>query len=134
MGETNCIGRRIVAFVVDWFVIGLIVSALLFLNVLESKTSIEGVTNVLGYYVVFLLYFAIFALFNHGKTIGKMVLQLELLTSELNYVSIPKLLLRVVAKVFFLPISIVSLVLCFVNEEQKSLHDILAGTIVVVKS
>lgn len=133
MGETNCLGRRVVAFLIDWMIIGYIAGAMAALGILEIKVVDGGIPNALWFYLIVLVYYLSFVFINRGRTAGKMLLQLEISTPELGFVYKYKLALREIVKVVLLPVSILSLGLSLTNMEHRSFHDIISGTTVVIK-
>lgn len=133
MGETNCVGLRTVAFLIDWAIVATIINFIYFLAGKEqfSEYDIAGVTEFLGYYVFFFLYSVLFSLINRGRTIGKLIVNLEVNTVEGSEVLKSKAVLRSLIKTLILPIFPLSFVILWTNIERRTIHDIILGTIVV---
>ena len=87
MKYENKIGIRVLAFIIDGMIIGVLRSFLLNLGIGVQYVIFNIVIEELTFWQNFLLlvvYYIGFAIFNNGITIGKMVLGLQLKTAGLT--------------------------------------------------
>lgn len=140
--------RRFGAAVIDCILLYSAVMLLYLLLVIIAGTinadlslSIQWTIVVYGLMLIFILalaYFAIMESSSKQATLGKMALGITVTDHTGNRVSFLRAALRVIIKVISgAPYGILLLVSCFTivfTRENKALHDMIAGTRVVMKS
>ncbi len=127
------LGLRFFAFMIDF--IGMMI-----LGIIMSFFGFGTVDTTGGYFVNFnyiemmivsVIYFGAFAFFNEGKTLGKIALKLEVKSGNTENIDRKALLLREGIKVLLLPISLISLIFSAVRDDHKTIHDMIADSIVL---
>ncbi len=137
------IGMRLIAFLIDFLIayvgVGLILHATVGLGTV-TRTD-DGVTKSvffsLNFYeimIVVVIYYLIFAIIFNGKTIGKFITRVEIRRMDLEKVEKRDIILREFMKSLLILISLVSFILVLARGDRKSLHDLMADTIVVRKT
>ena len=129
--KTHCMGKRFVAYLIDGILIGVVGSILGGLGIggTADPSNLFDVTNYIGSYLSALIYYLAFAYFNNGVTVGKMVFKLSV-ESDGGSLDKSKLMIREAVKVLLMPIVLVSFIVCLVNDDRKSIHDLIANTVV----
>jgi uncharacterized RDD family membrane protein YckC len=124
-------GKRFVAYLIDGILIGVVGSILGGLGIggTADPSNLFDVTNYIGSYLSALIYYLAFAYFNNGVTVGKMVFKLSI-KSDGGSLDKSKLMIREALKVLLMPIVLISFIVCLVNDDRKSIHDLLVNTVV----
>lgn len=134
----NKLSRRFVAFFIDIFLLSMLSTFLISLGLGEDIELIFGITTrSLTFWqetLLYTIYFVGFVLFNNGVTIGKSVMKLSIKGKEFGELSQNRMIVREVVKVFLLPISFISFIVCLLRPDNKSLHDMIMNTYVVRKT
>lgn len=128
MGTNNdVLGARIGAAVIDFILLAIIGGALGF--ALGSAGATIG--NLLGL-VIWLAYYIYFEA-NYGQTIGKMALNIVVVTEDGGQVDYEKAVLRNVLRIVdaFPFLYLVGIVVIVLSDENQRLGDIVADTLVV---
>lgn len=129
--------RRFLAYLIDGIIIGAIMRMLVNLGI---GTNVD-ISNLGGMFrnqtfpalLAAAVYFLLFAYFNQGKTVGKMVFRMEVESLDGGELDQNRMLLREGVKVLLLPLSIISLITCLFTGNNLALHDIIMNSIVLKK-
>ena len=131
------IGFRIIAYIIDFvlvMVIGLILGILFEFGVLQTgdggfffHMSLWETTLVAS------AYFIGFALINKGKTVGKILTNIEIYDGNVKELSTSNLVVREAIKVLLLFPSIISFLFVVIRKDNRSIHDILVHSQVLRK-
>lgn len=131
------IGYRLLAYIIDYLMIFILGGILYALVGFGTFTSSAGSFNFsLNWYEIIitsLIYFISFAIFNQGKTIGKLVTGVEIRDSNLHSVENKTLIIRELIKSVLAVISLISFIVVLVRSDRKSLHDLVVDTVVIRK-
>lgn len=111
--------RRILAFLIDASIIGVMSSAY------------ARAVSPLYFEIFTAIYFLGFAYFNEGRTVGKLVTNLEIVALEGGLLMRRNFMFRELVKIILIPFSPVSFVFCLFNPQRLSIHDIILNTVVV---
>lgn len=101
-----------------------------------SGTSGTGLLTCLcfpAYFILVILYFAIFESSAAQGSLGKMAVGMKVVDMEGNRISFGKSLVRQLAKILSILILGIGFFICGFTEKRQGLHDIIAGTLVVMK-
>lgn len=115
--------RRATAFVIDWILIGIGLGMI-------ASANVSGLVQAL----VPLAYFTGFHAFSNGATLGKAMLGIAVRIADGRPVAVGRALARVVATwALWVTIvgGLVDVILAAADGRHRSLHDMIAGTIVV---
>lgn len=126
--EGDVIWRRIVALIIDVLLIGVVTSALSGLlgqGRLASAGSLIGLVITFGYYIYFEG--------TYGQTIGKMALDIVVVTEDGDDVDYGPATIRTILRIIdALPfLYLVGIILVLVTDRKQRLGDIAADTVVV---
>ncbi len=129
-------GKRFLAFVIDSIIVGILMA---FLKIFFG--AVNGFPG--GFWIVvkidsddwwtmiaYALYYSYFVFTKEGRTIGKKVLNLVILTDDGRKLKRNELLLRELLKAALMPIAIISIIFALFREDGKALHDLLYDTLV----
>ena len=115
--------RRATAFVIDWTIIGIVLATI-------ASANVPGILQAL----LALAYFVGFHAFSDGATLGKAMLGIAVRSADGRPIGIGRALARVVATwALWATIvgGLVDAILATTGDRRQSLHDMIAGTIVV---
>jgi uncharacterized RDD family membrane protein YckC len=125
--------RRIVAFIVDSTIIGLFAGFFdgFFSDMFQEKVFLffnqEIKVKFSIAFVFYLIYFFLFDLLNKGTTLGKLLTQIRIVSSNSKSLSVVDLMLRTVLKlisIIFLPIAAI----IYLLSDSFTVHDALMKT------
>lgn len=135
MKNTQVMGKRVVAFLIDFMFVILMFIVFLGIGIInvEKYASTETNTILSDMYFVSIVYFGFFALAFKGRTIGKMIFKLQVFRSNGWEVKRLRLFFREVLKSVLLPAGFISLIVALFSDEHYSFHDLLADTLVSKK-
>ena len=97
----------------------------------DTTNGYEINYNYIESVIIMGAYFGGFAFGNYGITIGKMMMKLEVLKTDLTKLDRNKLIAREIIKAILWPLVVPSLIICTVRKDNKSIHDILIDSIVL---
>jgi|GEM_PF-1223166 len=128
------VGARLIAFIIDMIIMGLLLSlASLLFGLGHYEQTVFGTTTIVytywEYSLIYALYYVFFAVAYNGKTLGKMALKLSVRQGNLETVPRQTLIIREVVKVLLMPISFIEFLFVLFRQDHKSIHDILTDTI-----
>ena len=142
------VGRRVMAKLLDQVIVTLALGMLW--GVFVTFWMIVGglfQTGGLGFIVTlvlfsvfsvfsYLLYFWLFPAFNHGRTIGKALMGIRLVTDRGGKVGVWTCFVRALFDIldFMLFEGGISLIMMLVNDQEKRIADYAAGTLVILDS
>lgn len=135
MNYEYSLGSRVLAFLIDMFILGIISTFLISLGlgtVVEYLPELQ--IKTLNYWqemLLYIIYFVGFAVFNNGITIGKMLLKLKVTGPGHEKLEQNRLIFREIIKCFLMPISFISFIIVLLKEDKKSIHDMIMNTYVV---
>jgi len=115
--------RRAAAFVIDWIIVGIALGTI-------ASANAPGILQAL----LALAYFAGFHAFSDGATLGKAMLGIAVRIADGRPVGFGRALARVVATwVLWATVvgGLVDAILAATGDRRQSLHDMIAGTVVV---
>ena len=118
------------AFMLDWFVITCVQLPTLFLVKRLAPADLEKNASMLANLVVFIVYMA-GAPVMLGKTLGKRVAGLDVLTVDGGPIEPKRSLGRSAALLFSLGLSGLGCIMAAFSDRKRGLHDFMAGTVVV---
>lgn len=133
---THDFGKRAVAFIIDSIIVGIVSSIIqMIISIGSGSVSFIGVNVSIGAddalsIVIYILYYLYFATQNEGITFGKQAMNLEIRYASGAPLPRKKLIEREILKAVLMPISIISLILVLVRDDDKSLHDMVMDTLV----
>ncbi len=151
-GQTAPMGRRMLAFLLDYFLASIlstpplyVFKALIgvpdleqrvFTNMFESDQPLSP--DMVHHWVIFqliaqtilVLYFACF-IAAHGQTPGKALFRLRVITEDGQKPHFVKSLLRALAMAFSIDLLFLPMFYAFFNPQRRAFHDIVARTYVV---
>lgn len=127
MNYTHKTGARIVAYIIDIILVGIVAR-------IFSTLGIVSVGNVAGLnwietVIVMGVYFVGFAYFNEGRTVGKILLNLEVSTVDITHPTRKDLIVRELLKSVLAPISWISALLIIFSGSHQGIHDMLTSTV-----
>lgn len=120
-------GSRFLAYFIDAILIGVVGSILAGMGIGGSAGT------YIGSIAAGLVYYLAFAYFNEGITVGKMALKMVVKTDNGGDVDQKTIMVRELLKVVLMPIAFISFIICLVNEDKKSIHDMIVDTVVLKK-
>jgi uncharacterized RDD family membrane protein YckC len=128
--ESDVLGKRIIAFLIDAILFGVVFGLLVNIVAVVSET-LGGIVGALGG-IAFFVYFIYFEA-EYGQTVGKMLMNVVVVTEDGNPIdyreSAIRTLMRIVdALPFFY---IVGLIAIYLTDRNQRLGDMLADTVVV---
>ena len=137
--ELAGVGSRSLAFLVDWFLLGVLTAASVVLSLLLLPLSgtVALVVLLLSVFILWWLYFALFEGLWHGQTPGKRLLGLRVQKLGGYPVGWPEILIRNLLRVvidLFLFTMPVGLVVMLATRRSQRIGDLAAGTVVVRES
>lgn len=136
MKQKQDLGLRFVAYLIDSLVVSIIGSIFTFATIrpsFEFGFDIEFGVQYIDEIVFFAIYYIGFVFYNGGQTLGKLATNQKIVSYSGEPLERNKLLLREVMKVLFLPVAFVSFLFALFRDDNKTLHDLLVDTIVVVE-
>lgn len=129
-------GNRAVAFIIDSIIVGILSSIIqVLLSIRSGNITFIGVNVSVGAddlysILIYVIYYLYFAVRHNGMTIGKQAMHLEVRYTNGAKLPTNILIQRELLKAVLMPISIVSLILVIVRDDDKSIHDIVMDTLV----
>lgn len=134
MAYENKLFGRFVAFLIDMIIIYFLQTILINLGISETMVIGDIEYTYLPYFPNLLLlaiYFVGFAVFMDGQTIGKLMLHRKIKKQNLQPLDKNKVIFREIIKVILMPISFISYIVCLIDKDNKSIHDLLMDSVVV---
>ena len=136
------LGQRIVAWIIDLIIIGIIAGVLgglafgsIFLGTLTANpfTAVFGLTTLAVMFIVIFGYTIYFEGYRQGQTVGKMVMKIRVVDEKTGKnITIEQALVRNILRIIDNQIiGLVAVILIAVIEKKQRLGDILAKTVVV---
>ncbi|MBS3055277.1 MAG: RDD family protein [Candidatus Aenigmarchaeota archaeon] len=136
------LGQRILAWIVDLIIIGIIAGILgglafgsIFLGALTANpfAAVFGVTTLLVMFIVIFGYTIYFEGTRQGQTVGKMVMKIRVVDDKTRkYITMEQSVIRNILRIIDNQvIGLVGVILIAVTEKKQRLGDILAKTVVV---
>lgn len=136
------LGQRIVAWIVDLIIIGIIAAVLgglafgsIFLGGLAANpfAAVFGVTALVVMFVVIFGYTIYFEGARQGQTVGKMVMKIRVVDEKTGkFITMEQALIRNILRIIDNQvIGLIAVILIAVTEKKQRLGDILAKTVVV---
>lgn len=127
--------KRIGAFVIDDIVISFLIFAI-FYNQIMTLTTPEAIMLFMQQVFISITLLKIayhtFLVWNNGMTVGKYIMKIRVVSEEdganLNFV---RSLLRAVVRIFSEVIFYIGFILAFFSPKVQTLHDKIAGAIVI---
>lgn len=132
------IGGRLLAYIIDSLIIFIFVGGILNLlfGIGEYYIGSLGFNFNLQWHelaLASLIYYLPIAIWNEGKTIGKMLINVEVRNSSLGIVDKKSIIVRELIKSLLQIISLISFIFVLVRKDRKSIHDLFVDTIVIRK-
>lgn len=121
-------GSRFLAWFLDGLVIG-VLSGILSSMGLGGGSFLVG--SLVGSVGSALIYYLAFAYFNEGKTVGKIVFKMKITDDSGNPLEQKELMIREGCKALLSPLAFISFIIAVISDEKKSIHDMIAKSIVV---
>ena len=119
---------RLVAAILDGFIIGIPVSLISF-----GLLLVTGMTS-LGYIIdLAAIVFIVYMVGKKGGTPGKLILGLRIVNEQGGYIGIPGAILRYIGKILSGIIFGIGFLMIGFTEKKQGLHDYIAKTVVVYK-
>jgi uncharacterized RDD family membrane protein YckC len=131
MKRDYSMGSRFLAYLIDGILIGILGGILARMGIGGSSSTLLSAGNYIGSIASALVYYLAFAYFNEGKTVGKIVLKMDIKTETGAKLEQKELMIRELLKVILMPIALISFIVCLVNDKKQSVHDMIAKTIVI---
>lgn len=132
------ISSRILAFLLDDFIISLIVviafwEKIVLLGSTFDNDTIIHITNTLFMPLIVLkVIYQTFFVWYYGATIGKMLFKIRVIdTNSWGKVSFFQALLRSISRIVSQVVSYLGFIVAFFNEGKKTFHDFVGRTLVV---
>ena len=123
--------RRLIAIVIDWFLLSLIADLVRFVYTFGSRTDPGFVDMAMGFSIlIFFLYFTLLT-GESGQTLGKMLLGIKVVGAEGEPISYTRALVRTIG---YIPSSFffcLGFLWSIWDRKHQTWHDKIAGTIVV---
>ena len=113
-------------------VIGFIFAIILFAGGIEDPDVLEGLGNILGFFLGW-LYFSLMESSPTQGTLGKMALAIRVNDLEGNQVGFGKATGRYFGKIISTLILLIGFIMVAFTEKKQGLHDMMAGCLVVNK-
>lgn len=131
------IGLRLVAFIIDILMIYVLAIIMYFIfgfgELITNATGFQYNLNLFELTLASFIYFLLFALIAKGKTIGKLITRVEIRGNNFQEMPLNKIILREVIKSVLIIINFISFIVLLVNNDRKSIHDLIVDSIVVRK-
>lgn len=126
--------RRFLASIIDAIITGIAggILGFIFGIFLGSSKETEDIMNVLGL-ILGWLYFAIMESSEYQGTLGKMAIGMKVTDLEGNRISFARATGRHFGKIISAIILLIGFIMAGFTEKKQSLHDMMAGCLVVIK-
>lgn len=126
------VGERILAQLIDCF---LLFCYLLGITLLISEMDFNGLRSeiffTLGIYLPALFYSFLMELFNHGQSLGKMVMHLRVVKKDGTTPGIGDFLMRWLLQIIDMGFSFIGVLIILLTKNSQRLGDLAAGTMVI---
>lgn len=126
------LGERIVAQIIDNF---LIICYLVGVTLLIAESNLSFVSNelffLLGIYLPAIFYHFLMELFNHGQSVGKMVMRIRVVKKDGTTPGIGDFFMRWLLQLVDLGFSGVGALVILISKNSQRLGDLAAGTMVI---
>ena len=137
MYENRKIGIRLVAYIVDILIVAGLSTIITGFGVGETQVIFDVTITQLTYwqsFLLYLIYFVGFSIFNEGITVGKMVTGVTIVSIDGETLTQNKLILRETIKSVFMPISFISFFVALIREDKRAIHDLFVDSCVIKES
>jgi uncharacterized RDD family membrane protein YckC len=124
------VGERILAYLIDIFMLGVVYSAIAFFLIWAKVTS---PFVYVGIALPFIAYHPIFEIIFEGQSLGKMIMKIKVIAIDGSSVSVGKYLIRWVMRLVDIVISggLFALVAILASKQGQRIGDMAAGTSLV---
>lgn len=130
--------RRFLAYILDGIILniaGYVIGLIFLMAILSSdgnESTFSGISALVGF-VIGVLYFTLFESSPKQATPGKMAMGIKVTDENGNRISLGRAIGRWFAKIISILIIFIGFIMIAFNAKKKGLHDMLAGTLVVLK-
>ena len=126
------LGERIIAQIIDGF---LVVCYLIGITLLISELNLSFFSNglvwMIGVYLPAVFYHFLMELFNHGQSVGKMVMRIRVVKKDGTTPGIGEFFMRWLLQLVDLGFSGIGALIILISKNSQRLGDLAAGTMVI---
>lgn len=126
------LGERIIAQIIDSF---LVVCYLIGITLLISELNLSFFSNglvwMIGVYLPAVFYHFLMELFNHGQSVGKMVMRIRVVKKDGTTPGIGEFFMRWLLQLVDLGFSGIGALIILISKNSQRLGDLAAGTMVI---
>lgn len=126
-------GYRLIAYIIDTLIIGVGFIVYVVTWILNNDTVTNpSLINNINYQmeiIFYFIYFLGFAMFNKGRTIGKIICRLQIKGGTVPGISTQTIVLRELVKGLTSGFAVISFFVCAIRKDHKSIHDLLTDSI-----